>query len=650
MRARVKFLCYLLIFLFCSGHVFAQSERKTGLELSDSINSFLKKNGYSPYNQSLVISGENAFPYNVIVTFKSHEQRISHENLLLVFFQDDVIEKQDTIKAILNELSQKEYSFDITVLFAYGEKQELEKQDMIFGTQVFIDSLTSNLGYTAIVFNLNGEKNNVELSSSGTCSPPWLIQNACNSLLAASLGKELPRFFLSQVSNYRFFTNRILSAFYNSEIPAIIMNLKSSQDESRDIILNTVEKFSKTRNRSWEHHFLIIKLFGGYRIISEALLLRIILPSVLMWIFFICLLFFVNIRMKKHAWSTIKSIWYIIPLCYALLVVSFYTGRFVANDIFQFTTESAKIYGQFATQIIFSLFISELIFILILFLNYKFEERSIDYLLIICCFINQSIFILADISLCPIFITICLLSLVALTIKNNILHIIIFVLMILPFIPYGNDVISTSDTRLLRQFITTNSRLNLILPLALYPCFVIMFRSLTAVRSHHKKMLSVIVTALCFFACISGFLIIFGIVRTKQNNSRQNISPKIALSNKGSELIEISYKDKNIFGDTVRNLEIDLGEKCIICDVQINALRKNPILYTDNDYKVISDNSVRFSIPDYPPQKMTFSYGASTEPCNILVSAVLAPDDSDNQNEKMEYRFITNSIQIGEQQ
>ncbi len=649
MRARFKLLPYLLIFIFCSiqMQVYGQDVQKSGLELSDSIYSFLKKNGYSPYNHTLVTSGENAFPYNVSITFKSNETRLSHENLVIVFFQDDVIKRQDMIKKLLASLSEKEYDFDLTVLFAYGEKQKIEKQDMIFGTQVFIDSLSSNLGYTAMVFNIEGEKYNIETSSSGTSSPPWLIQNACNSLVEASHGKELPRFFLSQISNYKFFTNRILSAFFDNEIPAIIMNMESGQEDSGDIILNTIEKFSRIRNHSWEHHFMVIKLFGRYRKISEILILRIILPTILVWIFFICFLFFVNIRMKKHAWQTTKSIWYLIPGTYLLIIAGFYLGRYVSRDIFLFASDAAKIYGQLITQIIISLIITQIFFLFILFINYKFEEKSIDYLLITCCFINQSLFILADISLCPIFIIICLLSLIALTIKNNILHVIIFVLMILPFIPYGNDVIRTSDTRLLRQFIVSNELINFILPLALYPSFIIMFRSLTAVRSRSKKMLPLIITSLSFFFAVSAFLIILGTVRTKQINSRQYASPKIVLSQLGTEVIEIDYEDQHIFGDIVRTLNIKLNEKCVICDVQINTQRRNPILYTDNDYKTISDNSVRFSIPDYPPQSMTFSYGAAAVPCKILVSAVLPPENTENSSE---YRFITKSIQIGEMQ
>ena len=83
-----RILCYILIFLF-STLVYAQNKEPAGIELCSEVHSFLKKNGFSPWTQNLVTSGENTFPYNIIVTFSS-EQNTSPENLLLVFFHNFV--------------------------------------------------------------------------------------------------------------------------------------------------------------------------------------------------------------------------------------------------------------------------------------------------------------------------------------------------------------------------------------------------------------------------------------------------------------------------------------------------------------------------------------------------------------------------------
>ena len=158
-----QILCSILIFLFCS-LAYAKNSRLAGIELCSDVHSFLKKNGFSPSTQSLVASGENTFPYNIIVTF-SPEQNTSPENLLLIFFQDDVPDNQEIIKESLEEIKKANYPFTVTALFAYGEKQKLDKADMIYGTKIFLESLNTNLYYAAFIFNLDECKNTIETTN-----------------------------------------------------------------------------------------------------------------------------------------------------------------------------------------------------------------------------------------------------------------------------------------------------------------------------------------------------------------------------------------------------------------------------------------------------------------------------------------------------
>ena len=651
MRFRTALLCSIILLLSALSPAFSQEKKVYGTELCNTVFEFLKKNGYSPSTQSLVASGENAFPYNINVKFPSSDEYA--ENLVLVFAQDDVIDNQDTIKFILSKLKTDSYSFNIIVLFAYGEKQKIEKQDMIFGTQVFVESLNSNLEYTALIFDLDADRNTVVAISSGISSPPWLMQDTFNTCNELDINFDLPRFFLSQISTYRFIHNRQLSIFFENDIPAIIMNLtsedaqKNNGEFTKTAIVSLLSKLSSNTTRNWERHYSIIKLFGRYRIFNERSLLRIILPSILAWLTFIFMLFFVNRRLKKRAWSTIGKIWYTVPLLYLLLFLCFTVVRQLFLYIFPQVSNAEGVYAILIAQILFSLFFSLCFFILILILNLGFDENSIDYLLVICCFINQSLFILFDISLSPVFLTICLCSLIALTVKNNIIHIIIFILMIIPLVPYAHSVVSFSNTHELAQFLKTNMKINWIIPMALYPNFLILFRTLTSIRSQKNRgrlntLSRIVIGAAAYFIVTGGILIAQGIYRTKQLNARQIPSPTISLSLEGNNCIDISYNDNKIFDDIIRTLNIGLELDCILCDVQIVSRAQNPILYTDNEYTTITSKSVRFNIPDYPPHNMTFRYGASSQPCKITVSAVY------EDNEKGSYKFISKSLSIGE--
>ena len=643
-----RLLCNILIFLFCTT-AFAQNKGPSGIELCNEVHSFLKKNGFSPSSQSLVVSGENTFPYNIIDTF-SQEKNSSPENLLLVFFQEDVPQNQAIIKESLKRIKEANYPFTITALFAYGEKQKIEKADMIYGTNVFLESINSNLSYTAVIFDLTSTENVVDTTAEGLSSPPQFIKNALNLFIDNGIGSNLPKVILSQLSSYDFISSPILGRFFEKEIPAIRIAIGNLSPEKKDetsvnIITGFVDLFSKSADYSWEHHFLLIRLFGRFHLISERTILRIVTPVIFVWLIFIFLLIFVNRRLKRHAWYTVAKVWWSVPLTYLLMVLIFFSTGYFFKNFFPNLSYAGKIYGQLILQISSSLFVCLSVYLLILTLNYGFDERAVDYLLVIRCFINQSLFILADISLSPIFIVICFLSLLALYIKNNYLHIAVFLLMIMPLVPYGGRMINAANLRDLWEFLSTSRNVNIIIPLVLYPVYIVLFRILTSVRTKRQKIRYVVLSTAATFVVVSLVLSVFGVIRTSSHNKKQNLLEQndIAISPLGNQIISLSVSDKIIFDDTIRTLDISLSEKCLLCDVLLTTEELNPVLYSDNDYTIPSSNTARFLIPDNPPSEMTFSYGAAKTPCRITVSAVIEGDQDSG------YYFISRSLELGDE-
>ena len=639
-------LCYMLIFLFCS-FASAQKKEPAGIELCNQVHSILKKNHFSPQLQSLVVSGENTFPYNIIVTF-SPEQNTSPENLLLVFFQDDIPQNQGIIIETLKRIKEANYPFSVSVLFAYGEKQRLEKTDMIYGTDIYLESINTNLAYTAVIFDLESDDNKIETTSNNQSSPPLLIKNAMNLYKSFGLGNDLPPFILSQISTYDFISCRILDTFFKNEIPAIKLSLKKSEnaddfsDTAISIINGFIKDFARTADTSWEHHFLILQLFGTYQIFSEALILHVITPTIFLWLLFIFILFFVNQRMKRRTWSTIGKIWWSVPVTYLLLLAGFFTAGYFFQNLFPNTSFAGKIYGRLIFQILLSLFLCLAFYLFILTLNYKFDERAVDYLLVLSCFINQSVFILADISLSPIFIVICLLSLLALSIKNNYLHVAVFLLMITPLIPYGHRLITAADLKAFSTYLAESKAVNFVIPLVLYPVFIVLFRIITSVRTRRKNIRFILLSSIAAFILISTALISFGIIRTKALNKTLKLQPEISINPLGNDLISISVSDQEIFDDIIRTVDVSLKQDCLLCDILITTEEINPILYSDNDYTNPSINTARFRIPDNPPKEMSFKYGAAKTPCRITVSAVIQGQNDD------EFSFISHSLEIGD--
>ena len=144
------------------------------------------------------------------------------------------------------------------------------------------------------------------------------------------------------------------------------------------------------------------------------------------------------------------------------------------------------------------------------------------------------------------------------------------------------------------------------------------------------------------FAIICAILITHGLIRTSSLNKQKTVQNEIIISPLGTELIELSVSDQEIFDDVIRTIDVTLKEKCLLCDILITTQSTNPVLYSDNDYINPSTSSARFRIPNNPPQEMTFSYGAAKTPCRIIVSAVIN-GETDN-----EFLYISRSLLLGD--
>ena len=88
--------------------------------------------------------------------------------------------------------------------------------------------------------------------------------------------------------------------------------------------------------------------------------------------------------------------------------------------------------------------------------------------------------------------------------------------------------------------------------------------------------------------------------------------------------ISISYKDKKYFGETMRFIYINLGEKAEECSIEISSENVNPIIYSDETYTSNTQNkSDIFSTPLWPPKELEFNYITdSYKDTTVIVEAV----------------------------
>lgn len=652
------FFIYFLQFIFsATSQEFSSSSQLRGLELSNNIYSFLKKEKFSPETQSLINNGNNTFPYNIFVTIKANGQNNpqkinkntqSPHNLLIIFPQEQTLQHQNIILQTLNYTKQNIHNTNVIFLFSYGDKQTIEKQVMIYGSKVFVNSINTNEDYTALYFDFESSENKLITNSNGKISPSHLIVNEFNIFSKEGFKKNLPLYVVSQMNSLKLFEDKQLDIFFEENIPAIklCLNQNIENEKKINIISNSIKKFDELNEneRSWEKHFIIFYFFGRYINLGEASIIRIIITLLFVWVTFIFILGLINFRIKNSLFFKLKKIWFTIPLTFLLTYLCFLTSRIVFSIFATNFSSTSVVYFCGITQLCFSFLIVTLIYVLILLFNFNYTVKTIDFLLVISCFINQAFFIFLDISLFPLFLLIFILSIIAYFIKNNPLHILIFIMMILILGFYANQIIEKSSMPLLKSYILNNSFTPFTLSLIIYPVYLLYLRLLTSFRLKHKKNTQLIILSFAVYIFISIVLVIFALIRVNQIKNRNQKNPKTyTITESTEDKISFNYSDKIIFTDIIRTIEIDIEDNAEVCDVRINSTEANPVLYSDNEFDSLYQTSALFIIPENPPSHLTFSYGSNNKPCNIVISALYAVTNAEN-----EYKRVTKVISIGE--
>lgn len=354
-RLNLFLILFFSFFINLYGTEFYKTDAR-GKELCDEIFSFLDNYNFNPTAQDLLLRGKNNFPYNIFVSVKPEEY--SNQNLVFTFFQEDVLKNSKIITDTIRYVKQNHYNFNIIFLFAYGEKETIQKQGAIYGIDAFLKNINTNDDYTNYIIDLGANENSIKTSSNGVTSPSWLIQNQYNIYIKYKINELIPYFYLSQLYKSNFFHDRILSAFFDYEIPSIKLNFEKSSINNElvySILKDSIEEYNKEPERIWDQHFLMLNIFGQFKRLTEVGTIKIIMIIIFAWLVFILLLIFINSRKKQQAWGTIKHIWYSAPVSFLLVYVSFTIGKYISLGIFNNNSNIDNVFILISIQLILSI-------------------------------------------------------------------------------------------------------------------------------------------------------------------------------------------------------------------------------------------------------------------------------------------------------
>lgn len=623
----LKKLFVYLLFVFLSLNIYSQTAELKGNDLCNYLYDYLSANQLQTRKQEFISSTDNFFPYNIIVDFESLTQP-SEDRLIISVKMTDAFLNMDIIENIITDLKFRNYN--ATLVFIYGADKSIPRRRISNGSDVFAQSLNTN--DNNIVFNLgfSAESNSVITGTFGVSAPSWMIKNAFDAYISQNLTDDLPLYYLSQLSKFQTARDTIFSTFANNSIPVISANFNGKTTDHEvisNVISHFIDNFESSKNLDCDYHSLMFRFSTKTIWISEYTIVRIILVLLFISIMYIFITGFVNANLRNKAWFEIKRNWYSLPITYGLLVLGFYAGKF----LFQlFNKNVSDLHSTFSVQVIqiivSTLFISIFYYLQTILHKKKYDEHSVDYLFIFATFLNQFIFALIDISLFPLFFVICVISIIALSLHKNWIHILLLIFMIGIYIPYIINLYNFADSNSLVSIMYRNSSINYVLPLILLPAYIMWFRILTAIKKRFANpRMFMLIIGLNYLAVIL-VLILVNLFVFKNNTETNNA--RITNDDKNIQnYMAVTYKDRLIFGETIRTIYMDTFEQADYISITISSEESLPVLYSDNDYTSNSKTSCSFRIPSDPPSKLKFSYGAAKVPCTITAEALFKEQD-----------------------
>lgn len=635
----MKSLKYSLLFfisLFCFTYIsFAQENNLKGLELCDSFYELLQKSELNPEKINFFDQKNENFPYNIVIT----NEAPSDETLFLIFSLEEIYEYKSILFSLCYFLEQNQINSKI--LLSCGDNPPVFIQNTISGTQVFVQTIASTENCYGLVINFDRSKNNFQTGTMGHSSPSWMIKNAFDAYSSERLTEHLPIYLLSQLSSFNFGNNRQLGSLLSSQIPSISMSFAKIEDEEDGIeqICRVIEtfllNFKNENKKTNDIHFIMFNIFGHRLWISEFRIVQIIIIIIFMSLVFIFSMSFINTNIHNIFWSQIRKIWYILPLTLLLSTAGFFTGRVFYSLFRQSFVVNNSPFTFTIIQLCFSIFFTGLYYCFELLFRSSYQERSIDYLIVISTFINQFLFALVDISLYPLFMLVCIFSIGLLIFKKNWQQIIFTVLMILPFITYASRLYNYSESITLQIYLLRNNLLPLCLSCVLLPYYLYIFRILTFIKKKtDKKFLPPLLLLGTQIIIIVALLSINSIWFTKLKTNTLARPQEIQDE---TNAITVKYSDQKIFTELFRTIEINSENNPDYITLSIESSEENPVLYSDYEFSSDSKNRASFIIPVNPPKNLQFTYGTTNQSSTINVRAYYRNIDNT-------YSYISKSI------
>ena len=470
-----------------------------------------------------------------------------------------------------------------------------------------------------------------------------MLKTVFDAFVSSKITDDLPLSYVSQIADFTFINDRNFLSFLDLDIPCIAADIRNPQ-ETTAILRNCIYNYSIASSRPNDSHSFMFRIFNKQIWFSEFVIINGIIISIILGFLLVFVLGFINKTLKHEFWQEISTIWYALPFIYILSYCGFFIGRGLYRLFTNSNSLNYTVYGFIILQTAIATLMVSGFFMLNLSLQKNYTTRSLDFLLVINTFLNLVIFTLLDISLFPIFLIIFIVAVISLIFRRNWIHIILFIFLVIPFIPYINALFAISDKQSLHNLLLKSNAQPFLLSLVILPVYLMWLRILKSMKKRYtKKRIYACVIAAAYLFIILSLIIINKVFYSNKKDTETHINIVSIKENSGKDFdFTLTWNDHFVFDDIIRQIKINSSELPVYTCVKVNST--NPILYSENDYKLINQDEAEFLLPLYPASQLEFNYGTDQSNQVIQVEQIFYSKE-DNI-----YYSLTKTLNTGENQ
>ncbi|WP_294430165.1 hypothetical protein [uncultured Treponema sp.] len=641
------------LLLFSAQFPFFSQKILRGNSLSQAVSKTLTDNGFTAISQNLSDTGQDEFAYNILLSFGSNtgdgESSFRNE-VIFCFTQEDFSLYQNDLLDFLSYIRDLKRSWHATVLFSALDKSSFPGRPGLKGSYVFASSVDNNDSCCAVAVTLNSsDKTAIFTGSRRYTSPLWLTQRISDAFFYArtnfDFDDRLSAIYRLGIVNGQ----ERLAFFFANSIPAIEINF--SNPEQLNVLKKFSELYTPEGTAEWDIHYLYIDRRNIFRaiFIGERPIIISCLSVGLLTILILCIFSFTGINGERHKYEFIRSS-YMIPATIFISMLSLYLGQYIASLLSSLPFMNPII--LYGIKIIFSMILISMLFITQGIFRISLTAFMYGYLILIVAIINIFIFATRDLNLFVIFAAEYIIIYLSRSSRRLLSMIIYFLLMLMPFLPYGYTIIRNAEDRELIRTVFCNMSSNLVLAFAIFPFQIAWLRIMVLQNVYSKRkgyslkkiILNGIFSTIAILVFI--FILIFSIshfIYRPEFRKAQKIETKITRDEKFTLSAKLS---KNEFsGMNTNHIKIESEKEALRYEVTLKGINTtHPIYDSIYDYRIITmqDGSdlYSFTIPDYPPKKITIDYASAVSTrAEIEITAYY---ETENENSfRIEKRVLT---------